>query len=103
MIEGRLARTAVRIDENNRSGWWSGDRAGETDESREAKRGCVRRNSRQEALPAPKDRTGLERTILLATSVVGVIGGLFAAINGLSDSFRKFIGIFAGWIVQQKA
>jgi hypothetical protein len=34
-----------------------------------------------------KDKTSLERTILLATSVVGGIGGLFAAINGLSDSF----------------
>jgi chaperone required for assembly of F1-ATPase len=44
-----------------------------------------------------KDKTGLERTILLATSVVGGIGGLFAAINGLSDSFRKAVGIFAGF------
>ena len=43
-----------------------------------------------------KDKTGLERTILLATSVVGGIGGLFAAINGLSDSVRTAVGIFAG-------
>jgi hypothetical protein len=44
-----------------------------------------------------KDKTGLERTILLATSVVGGIGGLFTAINGLSDSVRKTVGIFAGF------
>jgi len=44
-----------------------------------------------------KDKTGLERTILLATSVVGGIGGLFTAINGLSDSVRKAVGIFAGF------
>jgi hypothetical protein len=36
-----------------------------------------------------KDGTGLERTILLATSVVGRLGGLFAAINGLFDSYRR--------------
>src|SRR5882672_9834416 len=44
-----------------------------------------------------KDKTSVERTILLATSVVGGIGGLFAAINGLSDSVRKTVGIFAGF------
>jgi hypothetical protein len=44
-----------------------------------------------------KDKTSLERTILLATSVVGGIGGLFAAINGLSDSVRKNVVIFAGF------
>src|SRR6266446_4912324 len=44
-----------------------------------------------------KDKTSVERTILLATSVVGGIGGLFAAINGLSDSVRKAVGIFAGF------
>src|SRR6266404_6883144 len=44
-----------------------------------------------------KDKTSLERTILLATSVVGGIGGLFTAINGLSDSVRKTVGIFAGF------
>jgi len=44
-----------------------------------------------------KDKTSLERTILLATSVVGGIGGLFTAINGLSDSVRKTVGVFAGF------
>ena len=44
-----------------------------------------------------RDKTSLERTILLATSVVGGLGGLFAAINGLSDSVRKTVGIFAGF------
>src|SRR5271163_3054577 len=44
-----------------------------------------------------KDKTSLERTILLATSIVGGIGGLFAAINGLSETVRKTVGIFSGF------
>src|SRR5215467_8148621 len=44
-----------------------------------------------------KDKTSLERTVLLATSVVGGIGGLFAAINGLSDSVRKTVGILSAF------
>jgi hypothetical protein len=44
-----------------------------------------------------KDKTSAERTILLATSVIGGLGGLFTAINGLSDSVRKAVGIFAGF------
>ena len=39
-----------------------------------------------------RDKISVERTILLATSVVGGIGGLFAAINGRSDSVRKTVG-----------
>jgi hypothetical protein len=44
-----------------------------------------------------KDKTRLERTILLATSVVGGLSALFTAINGLSDSVRKTVCIFAGF------
>jgi hypothetical protein len=44
-----------------------------------------------------KDKTSTERVILLATSIVGGVGGLFTAINGLSDSVRKTVGIFAGF------
>src|SRR5437899_6236060 len=45
-----------------------------------------------------KDKTGLERSILLlATSALGGIGALFTAINSLSDTVRKTVGIFAGF------
>ena len=44
-----------------------------------------------------KDKTSIERVILLATSIVGGVGGLFTAINGLSDSVRKTVRIFAGF------
>jgi conflict system STAND superfamily ATPase len=44
-----------------------------------------------------KDRTGLERTILLATSALTALTALFTAAGGLSDSVRKFVGIFAGF------
>jgi hypothetical protein len=44
-----------------------------------------------------KDKTSIERTVLFATSIVGGIGGLFTAINGLSDSVRKTVGIFSAF------
>ena len=44
-----------------------------------------------------KDKTSIERIALLATSIVGGIGVLFTAINSLSNSVRKTVGIFAGF------
>jgi len=43
------------------------------------------------------NKTSFERTILLATSIVGGIGALFAAINSLSDTVRKTVGILSGF------
>jgi hypothetical protein len=44
-----------------------------------------------------KDKSGLERIVLLATGVVTAIAGLFAAINGLYDKIRNSVAIFAGF------
>jgi hypothetical protein len=43
------------------------------------------------------DRTSFERNLLVATSILGSVGGLFAAINGLSETAQKFLGVFAGF------
>jgi hypothetical protein len=45
-------------------------------------------------MPMDKEKPSIERTILLATSVLGGLGGLFTAINSLSDSGRKIVGMF---------
>jgi hypothetical protein len=43
------------------------------------------------------DEDKTSRTILLATSIVGGIGGLFTAINSLSETVRKTVGILGGF------
>jgi hypothetical protein len=44
-----------------------------------------------------KDKTSFERTILLATSVLGAIGALFTALNGIFDKVKETSKIFAGF------
>src|SRR5271165_25869 len=44
-----------------------------------------------------KDKTNIERIVLLTTGVVTAIAGLFAAFNGLYDKFRNSVEIFAGF------
>ena len=44
-----------------------------------------------------RDKTSFERNLLLGTSTITGIVGLFTAINSLSETVQKFFGIFAGF------
>ena len=44
-----------------------------------------------------KDKTSVERIVLLATGVVTAMAGLFAGFNGLYDKFRNSVEILAGF------
>jgi hypothetical protein len=44
-----------------------------------------------------RDKTSFERNLLLATSTITGIVGLFTAINSLSETVQKFFRVFAGF------
>jgi hypothetical protein len=44
-----------------------------------------------------RDKTSFGKNVLLATSIITVIGGLFTAINSLSETVKKFFGVFGGY------
>jgi hypothetical protein len=44
-----------------------------------------------------KGKTNFERNLLLATSTITGVAGLFTAISSLSETVQKFFGVFAGF------
>src|SRR5947209_1965507 len=44
-----------------------------------------------------REETNFQRNLLLATSTIAGVVGLFTAINSLSDTVQKFFGLFAGF------